>query len=104
MSQETQTQSHPSRTVEEVTKEYQQKAFEVGNISYQIHCLTQDLEKHYEKMIALNQEGARLMSERAKNIALKAQGTATENLEASSVEAPAPMPLVPEESVSHETI
>ncbi len=53
-----------SRTLEVVQQEHNNVAFEVGIVNYQISCLNQKLDVLYPKMLALNEEGAKLMKEK----------------------------------------
>lgn len=46
------------RSLEEISKEYQQCCVEVGHTQYQISVLKDELESLYEQMFELNKEGA----------------------------------------------
>ena len=49
-----------SRTLEDISKEYNQQALVAGQAQYQVHVLKQDLARMNARMQELNQEAAAL--------------------------------------------
>lgn len=52
------------RTLEQVQNEHNQTAFQLGIETYRIKCAEENIKKLLDKMLILNEEGAKLMKEK----------------------------------------